>query len=409
MRTRILIAPAALAALACSCLLAGHAAADTSATQCGTIPQRAYKDPSRLVQVLPVDLRSNYYGVPERVLPSALATFKPRHGPPWKVGMLVNPLSNTYNALLLKAMKSWVAKVKARHLVSDLVAYAIPTFDVASQIQQFRSLIRQRVDVILVEPASGPALVPLAEAAHAAGIPVVTWFGVVDSPYAVNLTINPYLNSAEPMAYLAKTALHGSGDVLVVRGAPTQPTDVAGYEGVKAVLAGCPGLHVVGSVVGGFVNAVAKSEVLKFLSTHPGKIDAVYDGGTMAQGVISAFQQLGRPLPAVTNLGAQRGVLAYWLKNKDMFHSAATATGSIDGTRAWLNIALRVLERKGPRMNNVIIRAPLITDANLARWALPGAAFEDIAPAEGPANSLAPNSLLDHWFLRPGSGAPGIL
>jgi ribose transport system substrate-binding protein len=384
-------------------------AAGTAETGCGTIPRGALKDPSRLVSTLPPAVRANYYGMPERVLPSALADVRPRHPAPWKIGLLLNPIANPYNALLLKDMKAWVGKVKSKKLVRELVAYAIPTFDVAAQIHQFRSLIQQRVDLIMVEPASGPALVPLAEAAHKAGIPVVSFFGVVDSPYAVNLTVNPYLNSAEPMAYVVKNALHGTGNVLIVRGAPTQPTDVAGYSGVKAVLSRCPGIKVVGSVVGGFINAVAKSEVLKFLASHPGEIHGVYDGGTMAQGVISAFQQLGRPLPAVTNLGGQQGPLSFWLKNERTFHSAGTAIGTTNGTRAWLNIALRILEGKGPKMNNIILRAPLITDANLPQWTSESHPFDDLSSAQGPPDSLAPNSLLDNWFAKPGSGAPGIL
>jgi ribose transport system substrate-binding protein len=382
--------------------------AAAAGTACGTIPERAFKDPSHLVRSLPGQLRGNYFGLPEQVLPSALAHVKPKHAAPWKLGLLLNPLANPYNVLLLKEMKGWVRKLEARHLVSKLVPYSIPTFDVAAQIQQFRSLIQQKVDLIMVEPASGPALVPLAAAAHKAGIPVVSFFGVIDSTYAVNLTINPYLNSAEPMAHLVKR-LHGKGNVLIVRGAPTQPTDVAGYLGVQAVLSRCPNIKVVGSVTGGFVNSVAKSEVLKFLSGHTERIDGVYDGGTMAQGVISAFQQLGRPLPAVTNLGGQQGALAFWLKNKGTFQSAGTAVGSVNGTRAWLNIALRVLEGKGPTMNNIIIRAPLITEANLSKWTSTSYAFDDLSPAEGPPDSLAPNALLDHWFARHGSGAPGIL
>jgi ABC-type sugar transport system substrate-binding protein len=410
-----MLAGAVIAACACWSVAGAGAAGERAATAhgstsgCGTIPSNGYSDPAHLVQSLPPALRANYQGLPERVLPSALAGFKARRPAPWRLGLLVNPLANVWNAEVLTQMKRWVAKLKARHLVDELIAYATPTFDVAAQIQQFRSLIQQHVDLIMVEPASGPALVPVTEAAHEAGIPVVTFFGVIDSPYAVNLTINPYLNSAEPMAHVAKHALRGKGKLLVVRGAPTQPTDVAGYKGVQAVLSRCPGIGVVGSVVGGFVNSVAKTEVLKFLSSHPGRIDAVYDGGTMALGVISAFQQLGRPLPAVTNLGAQQGALSFWLKNRKTFRSAATAVGSVNGTRAWLNVALRILEGKSPTMNNIIIRARLITEANLSKWTSSSYAFDDLSPAEGPPDSLAPNSVLDHWFAKRGSGAPGIL
>ena len=112
---------------------------------------------------------------------------------------------------------------------------------------------------------------------------------------------------------------HGQGNILLVQGAPTQPTSVAGYQGAKAALADCPGIHIAGTVVGQYENSVAKSVTLQFLSSYSGTINGVYDGGVMSQGELSAFQQLGKPIPAITNLGAVLGTLAYWYQHQSTF------------------------------------------------------------------------------------------
>lgn len=406
---------AAMAIAACGSSSAGSGSASKAAAapktvsgSCGTVPLAPYHDTSGQIKTLPASVKSDYSGFPDPIYASAYAHFKAPHGPPYKIGFLDNPVANAYNAALLANLKKWAAKLEAKGIVSQFIPYVDPTFDVSTQIQQFRSLIQQKVDAILVEPASGPALVPLAQQAHAAGIPTVTFFGAIDSPDAVNLGINPYLNAALPVAQIVK-AMGGKGNFLSVRGAPTQPTDVAGYKGVQAVLSKCPNIKVVGQVVGQYENSVAKSVVQQFLTSHPAQINGVFDGGTMAQGVLSAFQQLGRPVPALTNLGGMDSVLGYWLAHPS-FQSAATATGAINGTRAWLNVALRVLEGKGPKVNDLILRPPLITRANLSQWASKSVDTPNNPnSAEGPPDSLAPNSLLDNWFSKPGSGAPGIL
>jgi ribose transport system substrate-binding protein len=407
-----LLALAAAATQATAGASAPRSAKAAAAAACGTVPAAPAKDPNHLVATLPKSLQKYYEGLPNTIMPSAYTHWKPKHGPPWTIGFLDNPTSNTSNEELLNDVNSWGKKLEAAHLVKKIVSYVDPTFAAPTQIQQFNSLIQQKVDLIIVEPASAPALVPEVIAAHKAGIPVVTTSGIIDSPYALNWTTNPYLNGAEPVAYIAKTYMHGKGNILLVQGAPTQPTSVAGYLGAKASLSRCPGIHIAGTVVGDYENSVAKSVTLQFLSSYSGTINGVYDGGVMSQGELSAFQQLGKPIPAITNLGAVLGTLAYWYQHQSTFGSAATGSGGHEYDRIIMDVAIRLLEGKGPRLNDIVGTGDLVTKDNLNQIARYNKSALDVNNqniAEVPPFSLLTDKATDGYFTKPGVTGPAGL
>ena len=251
------------------------------------------------------------------------------------------------------------------------------------------------------------------QAAYKAGIPTVTTSGIIDSPDALNWTTNPYLNGAEPTAYIAKTYMHGKGNILLVQGAPTQPTSVAGYQGAKAALADCPGIHIAGTVVGQYENSVAKSVTLQFLSSYSGTINGVYDGGVMSQGERMRLPATRKPIPAITNLGAVLGTLAYWYwRDQSTFGSAATGSGGHEYDRIILDAAMRLLEGKGPKLNDIVGTGDLVTKTNLdqiAKYNKAGLNVNNQNIAEVPPFSLLTDSALDGYFTTPGVKGPSGL
>jgi ribose transport system substrate-binding protein len=206
--------------------------------------------------------------------------------------------------------------------------------------------------------------------------------------------------------------MHGKGNILLVQGAPTQPTSVAGYLGAKASLSRCPGIHIAGTVVGEYENSVAKSVTLQFLSSYSGTINGVYDGGVMSQGELSAFQQLGKPIPAITNLGAVLGTLAYWYQHQSTFGSAATGSGGHEFDRIIMDVAMRLLEGKGPKLNDIIGTGDLVTKANLnqiAQYNKSALNVNNQNIAEVPPFSLLTESALNGYFTKPGVNGPAGL
>jgi ribose transport system substrate-binding protein len=157
---------------------------------------------------------------------------------------------------------------------------------------------------------------------------------------------------------------------------------------------------------------VAKSVVLQFLASYPGTINGVYDGGVVSTGIISAFRQLGKPVPAVTNLGCVIGGLAYWYQNPNTFGSAATGSGGYEYNRIPMDIAMRVLEGKGPKLNTIVAEGLLVTPKNLdqiAQYNKQALNVDNINVGEVPPFAMMTGSELDGFFTTPGlTGAPGL-
>lgn len=385
----------------------------TNIGACGTIPSPQLKDPDNLVSKLPTQLQAFYKGLPYTVQPSVYAHFKPSHPAPWTIGFLDGPLNNTYAVVTLKDMQYWAKKLEQAGIVKNFISDVAPDTTVAPQIQQFNSLIEKKVDLILVIPNSGPPLVPEIQRAYKAGIPTVTLAGPVDgTPDVVNWTHNPFLNGARPTAYIAKNYMHGTGNMLMVEGAPTAPTAIATLAGAQAALKECPGIHIINKtpLVGNYSNPVAKSVTLQFLSTYSGTINGVMDGGTMAPGIISAFQQLGKPLPPMTDIGAIDGALEYFKQHESSgVGGASTGSGNYEFNRVAMDIAIRILEGKGPKLNDIIGEAYLITKNNLnfmLKYNTKNMTLNNYNVGEVPPFSLETSQQLNGYFNSPGVKAP---
>ena len=239
---------------------------------------------------------------------------------------------------------------------------------------------------MIVEPLLAPPfLAPIKKAAEK-GIPTVTVQTVADTPFAVNVSPNLTLANAEASARLLRM-IGGKGNVLRVGGIPGVPSEIEADTAQKLVLKECPDIKDAGQVYGNFVSPNAKSETLKFLSTHPTKIDGVLQSGTMTDGIMSAFQQTGRPMPVVADIGPTKGGVGYWINNRDSYQGVGTAFGpSALGRRAptW---PCGCWKGRGPKTSNMVARIPLLTDENLDQWADRSWTLTTPGQPEGPPDS----------------------
>lgn len=86
--------------------------------------------------------------------------------------------------------------------------------------------------------------------------------------------------------------------MIVVRGISGSAPDEKMNEGYEQVLAKNPGLKVVATVVGEAAATVAQEEISKVIPSLP-EVDAVFTQGGDAYGVVQAFEQAGRKVPAM--------------------------------------------------------------------------------------------------------------
>jgi ribose transport system substrate-binding protein len=173
--------------------------------------------------------------------------------------------------------------------------------DVAVQIQQIRNMINQKVDMILINPASATGLVGVMEEAKEAGIPCICMDAELigaDREVAVSVATDKYKEAYNDLKYVVQT-VGGKGKVVFLMGiAGDQPTQRR-LEGAKAVLAEFPNLELLTTVYAGYNQSTAESVMNDVISTYP-QIDIVFNAGDMGLGVLRAFQHAGRPLPALT-------------------------------------------------------------------------------------------------------------
>ncbi|MDQ1042367.1 substrate-binding domain-containing protein [Streptomyces sp. V4I2] len=376
----------------------GKASAD-----CGQVPTIAPKDPDGAVKELPAELQKAYNAYGEEVFASAWRDRKAL-GRPAKVGFSYLPTSNAYAAAVVKQLEASFAKAKADGLVKGKLVKRImtdpATMTPAEQIRGYNELVDSGVDVIYVTPLSGDAMVAAVDAAGKKGIVTVALSSTIRSKYAVNVAENSYLNIAEPTALVAEQ-LKGKGNVAVVRGFQGLSAETIGYKAVKDVLAACPDMKVIGEVNGAYVPPVAKGELLKFLSSHPQKIDMVAQLGVMGSGVYAAFESTGRDTPKVVDAGASASSLASWEKlAADGYETAGTGGNGTQQAKAWFDVGMLVLQGAGPKVGTITREPSVITKDNLADYLPQGAKPSDLGEVKD-GEPWMPEEYLAQFFDNP--------
>lgn len=379
----------------------GKASAD-----CGQVPTIAPKDPDGAVKALPADLQKVYNAYGEEVFASAWQD-KKALGRPAKVGFSYLPTSNAYAAAVVKQLEASFADAKAEGLVQGKLVKRImtdpATMTPAEQIRGYNELVDSGVDIIYVTPLSGDAMVSAVDAAGKKGIVTVALSSTIRSKYAVNVAENSYLNIAEPTALVAEQ-LKGKGNVVVVRGFQGLSVETIAYKAVKDVLAACPDMKVIGEANGAYVPPVAKGELLKFLSSHPQKIDTVVQLGVMGSGVYAAFESTGRDTPKVVDAGASASSLASWKKlAADGYESAGTGGNGTQQAKAWFTVGMMVMQGAGPKAGTITREPSLITKDNLADYLPKGAKPSDLGEVTD-GEAWMPQEYLDKFFDDPAAG-----
>lgn len=169
--------------------------------------------------------------------------------------------------------------------------------DADSQASQIQTVINERPDALVVLPYDGDQLTPIAEAAMAAGIPVVNVDRLFATPEAARATIlgDNYQIGAKAGAFIADR-LGCSGNVVEIQGiAGISVTNdrTQGFADTIEALCGS-GIDIVAQQPADFAPDLGLEVMEAILQANP-DIDAVYThDDDMAEGVVAAIQNAGR-------------------------------------------------------------------------------------------------------------------
>jgi ribose transport system substrate-binding protein len=355
-------------------------------------------DSSGQLSKLPASISAWYNGADAPILKSAWSGWKPKGSPPYTVGISYGALTNPFQTGFFNAIQQ---DLKQSSLVKNVIAYSIPgSTDVQTQLQQYNSLVQQGVDLIFMQPTGTAADQPAIEAAGKAGIPTVGIISNVQSTYALNVDPNEFVDATRTTSILLKN-MNGKGSVVEVHGIQGIQVDTDAFKAFQLMLKSCPNVTVAGEVVGNFAPPAAKAAMLQFLSTHPQKIDVVFQTASMGGAIMQAFQQAGRPVVPLDDIQAQAGSIGYWLQNKGRYHGAGAASGPVGNANLTARMGLRLLAGQGPKLNTLFFQNPLITDSNVSAF---GQASWDIntpGTVEPPSSAYIQDSVLDNLFSHP--------
>src|ERR1700744_5682138 len=388
----------------------GEGEAETAAAttgECGEKPETPIEDPEGVVASLPKSTQALYSGYPGPIRKNPWANFEGTPGP-WKIGLSNLAVNSAFETNLINGLEKAFNQAKEEGLVTGSLEKAIlpdeSTETPAPQIAGFPAVGRNGVQGVIMPPLSGEAIAPAITAAGKEGVPTVILGNTSPSNYAI--ADNP-LNIAGGTAATIK-AMGGTGDVLIVRGLAGAPAETYGYKQIKAEVEACPEMHIIGEVNGNWNNATAKTAVQQFLASHPEEIDGVLQNGIMGQGVIQAFEQVGRPVPPVSMVGGQAGDLAYFAEHlPEGYNTGGSAYNGEQQAYAAMRVLLNTLGGKEPLVTDIPIEATVVTNKNVKEFVPPGAELNTIGDPLGNVKTFSPQSYLNQFFKQKG-GVSGL-
>lgn len=354
---------------------------------------------------IPQDVRDRLYN-PKMIDPdqpigaSPYVDWKPKKGPPWKIGYASSYAGNTWRAAVMNRLQNEIIpKWKELGLISEVVITQSNLND-SVQIQQMRQLVDQGVDAIIVCCSNPTALNQTVKYAYDRGVPVFSLTGYLTSEYSVNASTNYQLGGYQLGKWLADE-IGGKGNVMVVQGIPGTSGSDSQDRGIKAALAEYPDIKIVGDVAGMWTDQVAQGEVQRWLATNPGQLDGIVVQSAAELGVLRALQQSGRDMIPVA-IGGELGALCYWRQNPDYISAAWQLWPPGDEFELIWNIMMRTLEGQGPKVQSILVDPIKITYAEVEK-ALPADCSMDNDKwyEVGVANWGSDPKFLDAFFARP--------
>jgi ABC-type sugar transport system substrate-binding protein len=382
-------------------------------TTCGQDATFVHKDPDGVLKKLPASVQARYQDYPYEVKSTPWTAFKGKPKP-WKIGFVSFPIDNTFMVGFYDQLKQDFNLAKSKGLVTgELSTYIQPSWDTATPEQQMgaiQQMVRDGVTGIVVQPLNLIAETPAIEAAGKAGVPIVFASGADPiSKYAINVTQqNAGPSFAATLANLAKAGMFNGQTVntLVTHGPAGQTWSTMADNLMQADLAACKGVNIVGNITDNWNVATAKAETLKFLASHPEKIDFVASEGADMAGIIAAFQQVGRPVPPSKGIGGTTGGdLAWWAAHKGNYKAAVGyVVGGKQVAYTEFRILLRVLGGKGLKLRDIHIQAVRVDASNVSQHAVAGQSLTALTDFKAPADGWGgSNAFLNAYFEQPGT------
>ncbi len=238
--------------------------------------------------------------------------------------------------------------------------------DVARQIAQMQDLIQQKVDVIIIWPTNGKAVVPAVKKAHDKGISVVVTNSNIATEGQRFISAFSGPNNITQGAYSAELmceALGGKGEIVQISGQPGYTTAIERQKGFEDRLSEiCPNVKILETQPGDWNREKSQRVMESFLVKYD-NIDAVYSGDdNMGVGALNAAKAAGRNKDIIF-IGATNFAVGYEAMERGEYYGSIYQSPVDDANHA-LQTALDIAKGvEVPKLN--YFETPKITQDNM--------------------------------------------
>jgi ribose transport system substrate-binding protein len=265
---------------------------------------------------------------------------------PYVIGVSNVSVANSFRVQMIGEFKE---AAKGNSQIKDIVITDAGG-DANKQIADIENLIAQKVDALLVAPASATAITPAVEEAYSKGIPVIIFNSDIESKKVVARVLPTYNAWAKQTADWLVKAIGGKGNIIALRGIAGLAAEADEWAGVQEALKAYPDVKIVGTEYADWDYGKAKTAMANILANKP-QIDGVAsigDGMTWAAAEVMKSKGYDVAKIPMIGIGGSNGFLKYWKQNNVNGYVIADPT-SISITA--LNIALDALQGKPIKAN----------------------------------------------------------
>ena len=175
--------------------------ATTAAAACGTLPKVAPKDPQGALKTTTATVQGYYNGWPFPLQKSQLANWKPKGKAPYTVGILFDGLGNPFQAYVFNKLQKFLNRSPA---IDKVIAVVSEAGNPTKEVQNYQSLVQQGADLIIVQPSSAPAMLPVVKDALKQGVATVAYINPLSDASAVSIGPNVYTSGGQSFANMLK-------------------------------------------------------------------------------------------------------------------------------------------------------------------------------------------------------------
>ncbi|UOF88651.1 D-ribose ABC transporter substrate-binding protein [Fodinisporobacter ferrooxydans] len=216
------------------------------------------------------------------------------------IGFVVSTLNNPFFVAMRDGAQAEATKLGVKLLVED------GNNDPSSQLNQIQNLIQQKVDAIILNPASSQALSSAVQMANQAKIPVITLDRSVDSGKVATFIASDNIKAGKMAADQLIQALKGKGSVVELQGVIGTSAERDREKGFDEEIATASGIKVVAKQPADFDRTKALNVMQNILQANPNIKGVFAQNDEMALGSLKAIQAANKKGIAIVGIDGEK-------------------------------------------------------------------------------------------------------